>query len=241
MSAVLEVRELQKTFGGIAAVDGVSFDVHEGEILGIIGPNGSGKSTLFNCILGQLAPTAGDVHLDGRAGDRHAALRSQPARREPHLPAPADVSAAHRARQSDPRRPGAPRHDALAPVRPRATPGLAAAADRMIEFFRLEHLADEQGRRPELRPAEAARRRDGVHGGAAPRAARRAGRRRQPDDAGEPARPAEGDQRRAARDLRRHRAQHGIRHGAVLAASWCWPRAASSRRASRRRSAAIRK
>jgi len=67
MSAVLEVRELGKRFGGIRAVDGVSFDVEDGEILGIIGPNGSGKSTLFNCILGQLSPSAGDVRLDGRA------------------------------------------------------------------------------------------------------------------------------------------------------------------------------
>src|SRR6266849_1074514 len=66
MSSVLEVRDLRKSFGGIVSVDGVSFDVAEGEILGIIGPNGSGKSTLFNCILGQLRPSAGDVHLDGR-------------------------------------------------------------------------------------------------------------------------------------------------------------------------------
>ena len=41
--------------------------MNEGEILGIIGPNGSGKSTLFNCILGQLQPTAGEVRLDGHA------------------------------------------------------------------------------------------------------------------------------------------------------------------------------
>jgi branched-chain amino acid transport system ATP-binding protein len=67
MSAVLEVRELGKRFGGILAVEGVSFDVNEGEILGIIGPNGSGKSTLFNCILGQLRPSTGEVRLDGRA------------------------------------------------------------------------------------------------------------------------------------------------------------------------------
>jgi branched-chain amino acid transport system ATP-binding protein len=67
MSAVLSVHNLSKRFGGIVAVDGVSFQVAKGEILGIIGPNGSGKSTLFNCILGQLMPTAGEVRLDGRA------------------------------------------------------------------------------------------------------------------------------------------------------------------------------
>ena len=66
MSTVLEVRDLRKSFGGIVAVDGVSFAVEEGEILGIIGPNGSGKSTLFNCILGQLQPSDGDVRLDDR-------------------------------------------------------------------------------------------------------------------------------------------------------------------------------
>jgi len=67
MSAVLEVRGLEKAFGGIRAVNGVSFEVREGEILGLIGPNGSGKSTLFNCILGQLAPSSGEVRVDGRA------------------------------------------------------------------------------------------------------------------------------------------------------------------------------
>ena len=66
MSPVLSVHNLSKRFGGILAVDGVSFEVNEGEILGIIGPNGSGKSTLFNCILGQLAPSSGDVRLDGQ-------------------------------------------------------------------------------------------------------------------------------------------------------------------------------
>ena len=59
MSAVLEVANIRKSFGGITAVDGVSFDVREGEILGLIGPNGCGKSTLFNCILGQLTPSGG--------------------------------------------------------------------------------------------------------------------------------------------------------------------------------------
>jgi branched-chain amino acid transport system ATP-binding protein len=66
MPAVLEVFGMKKRFGGITAVDGVSFEVREREILGIIGPNGCGKSTLFNCILGQLSPSAGEVRLDGR-------------------------------------------------------------------------------------------------------------------------------------------------------------------------------
>jgi branched-chain amino acid transport system ATP-binding protein len=65
MNPVLEVRGLTKSVGGIQAVDDVSFEVRQGEILGLIGPNGSGKSTLFNCILGQLRPTAGDIRLDG--------------------------------------------------------------------------------------------------------------------------------------------------------------------------------
>ena len=60
-ATVLQVANVSKHFGGIAAVDGVSFEVREREILGIIGPNGSGKSTLFNCILGQLRPSAGAV------------------------------------------------------------------------------------------------------------------------------------------------------------------------------------
>ncbi|NEM83859.1 ATP-binding cassette domain-containing protein, partial [Escherichia coli] len=76
MTAVLDVRDVKKSFGGITAVNGVSFDVQEGEILGLIGPNGCGKSTLFNCILGQLVPSAGEVRVDGKlvTGQRPADL-----------------------------------------------------------------------------------------------------------------------------------------------------------------------
>ena len=65
MSAVLEVSNLRKSFGGIAAVNDVSFKVREGEILGIIGPNGSGKSTLLKIICGILKPTEGSVYVEG--------------------------------------------------------------------------------------------------------------------------------------------------------------------------------
>ena len=58
---ILEVKEVTKTFGGILALNRVSFDVHEGEILGIIGPNGSGKTTLINCITGFIKMTSGRV------------------------------------------------------------------------------------------------------------------------------------------------------------------------------------
>jgi len=60
---VLTVTELSKRFGGFSALNGVSFEVTEGEILGLIGPNGSGKTTLFNCISGALAPTAGSIRF----------------------------------------------------------------------------------------------------------------------------------------------------------------------------------
>jgi branched-chain amino acid transport system ATP-binding protein len=56
---------LTKEFGGLVAVDDLSFAVQEGEILGFIGPNGAGKSTTFNCVTGTYPPTAGTVYYDG--------------------------------------------------------------------------------------------------------------------------------------------------------------------------------
>jgi branched-chain amino acid transport system ATP-binding protein len=118
---ILEVRDLRKRFGGITAVDGVSFEVREGEILGIIGPNGCGKSTLFNCILGQLHPSGGRVILEGQdvtglspseinlilAGQEHKGTMVS------RLFGPRDV-------------------------------GLTGEANRTIAFFRLGHLAEEK-------------------------------------------------------------------------------------------------
>jgi len=65
--SVLSVRGLRKSFGGVKAVDGVSFDVADGEFLALIGPNGAGKSTCFNIINGQLAPDSGDVRFTDRS------------------------------------------------------------------------------------------------------------------------------------------------------------------------------
>jgi branched-chain amino acid transport system ATP-binding protein len=63
--ALLEVRDVTLRFGGIVALDGVSFDVEEGQISGLIGPNGAGKTTAFNVITRLYKPDSGDVLLDG--------------------------------------------------------------------------------------------------------------------------------------------------------------------------------
>jgi len=63
---MLEVRSLTKRFGGLVAVNGVSFEVNEGEILGMIGPNGAGKTTVFNMLTGIYRPDEGSIRLDGR-------------------------------------------------------------------------------------------------------------------------------------------------------------------------------
>ena len=65
MTPFLEVKDVRKSYGAIRAVDGVSFTVAPGEIVGVIGPNGSGKTTLFNAILGQIKPTTGQVAFCG--------------------------------------------------------------------------------------------------------------------------------------------------------------------------------
>jgi len=57
----LNIKDLQMHFSGVRALDGISFNVNEGEIFSLIGPNGSGKSTLFNCINGFCIPQKGNI------------------------------------------------------------------------------------------------------------------------------------------------------------------------------------
>lgn len=66
MSALLSLENVTRTFGGLHAVDGTSFNVSEGEVLGLIGPNGAGKTTLINVITGVHPATSGKVVFDGR-------------------------------------------------------------------------------------------------------------------------------------------------------------------------------
>jgi branched-chain amino acid transport system ATP-binding protein len=143
MTAVLEVSNLTKSFGGITAVNGVSFDVRDGEILGIIGPNGSGKSTLFNCVLGQLQPSEGEVRVDGKltTGMRPCDINRLGVSRTfqllqvfPQLSVRDNLILAGQEHQGS----------MFSRLIGRADAGLGPAADQMIEFFRLSHLADEK-------------------------------------------------------------------------------------------------
>jgi branched-chain amino acid transport system ATP-binding protein len=145
MTTVLEVNGVKKHFGGIAAVDGVSFTVEDGEILGIIGPNGCGKSTLFNCILGQLAPTAGSVKLDGadvtgmnpeQMNKRGVSRTFQLLQVFPELSVRENLILAGQEHQGT----------MLSRLFGARDAGLTAAADRMIGFFKLNHLADARAR-----------------------------------------------------------------------------------------------
>jgi branched-chain amino acid transport system ATP-binding protein len=66
-SPLLSVSAISVRFGGIIALDGISFDIAAGQIAGLIGPNGAGKTTLFNCLSRLYEPTAGDIHIEGRS------------------------------------------------------------------------------------------------------------------------------------------------------------------------------
>ncbi|MBX4954553.1 ABC transporter ATP-binding protein [Rhizobium lentis] len=138
---ILSVRNIGKSFGGIRAVDNVSFEVGKGEILGLIGPNGSGKSTLFNCILGQLTPDTGDVAVNGRnvSGMRASDLNKLGVGRTfqqlsvfPKMSVLDNIILA-----------GQEHHGTmLSRLFGPGDAGLTAEAERMISFFRLGHLKD---------------------------------------------------------------------------------------------------
>jgi branched-chain amino acid transport system ATP-binding protein len=139
---VLSVSDISKRFGGVRAVDGVSFDVAPGEILGLIGPNGSGKSTLFNCILGQLRPDSGEVKVNGRSvsGARACELSKLGVGRTfqqlsvfPQMSVLDNIILAGQEH----------RGGLLSRLIGPPDAGLTKEADRLIAFFRLAHLRDQ--------------------------------------------------------------------------------------------------
>lgn len=143
MQPVLEVTGISKHFGGVTAVDGVSFKVYEGEILGIIGPNGSGKSTLFNCVLGQLQPSEGHIRVDGHdvTGLRPCDLNRLGVSRTfqllqvfPQLSVRDNLILAGQEHEGG----------MISRLFGPRDAGLTASANQMIEFFRLSHVAEEK-------------------------------------------------------------------------------------------------
>jgi branched-chain amino acid transport system ATP-binding protein len=64
---LLAVRDVSVVFGGIVALNGVSFNMHKGKVLGLIGPNGAGKTTLFNCLSRLYQPSSGDILMEGQS------------------------------------------------------------------------------------------------------------------------------------------------------------------------------
>src|SRR5947207_15077055 len=64
---LLAVRDVRVVFGGIIALNGVSFDMDQGQILGLIGPNGAGKTTRFNCLSRLYQPSSGDILMEGQS------------------------------------------------------------------------------------------------------------------------------------------------------------------------------
>lgn len=140
---VLEVTNLHKRFGGVRAVNGVSFHVNEGEILGIIGPNGCGKSTTFNCILGQLEPTEGEVKLDGKVitgMTPHKLNRLGVSRTFQLLQVLGNLSVRENLILAGQEHSGS----MLGRLFGRSDAGLSDAANQMIQFFKLDHLADQK-------------------------------------------------------------------------------------------------
>ena len=75
MSALLEIREVSKSFGGVQAVSRVSLDVRQGEILSVIGPNGAGKTSLLNMISGFYHPNSGTIVFEQRDITQYAPSR----------------------------------------------------------------------------------------------------------------------------------------------------------------------
>ena len=141
-------RDVTKRFSGITAVDDVSIQLHEGEILGVIGPNGAGKTTLFDLISGFLIPDAGRILLDGHDITTHAAAAACHARARPLVPGRPAVRRAHRARRDLRRaRPSAadlgpdPR-DALDPRRHQPSASSSKRADELIEIMGLDDYRD---------------------------------------------------------------------------------------------------
>ena len=148
---VLEAHGLVKRFGGVLAVDDVSLELNDGEILGLIGPNGAGKTTVFEILSGQLRPNAGRVRMHGTdISDWPAYRRSafglgrsfQAARLWPGLTVEETISLAVSRRV---RSPGVLVTMLCSPTVGRAEKRVAAAADEVLDMLGLGDYKDQLG------------------------------------------------------------------------------------------------
>ncbi|MFC4246420.1 ABC transporter ATP-binding protein [Natribaculum luteum] len=147
---ILEIRDLEKRFGGIVAVDGASFGVEQGSITGLIGPNGAGKSTTFNCITGVHTPNAGSVVFDGeeitglepyQVANRGLVRTFQIAREFPEMTVLENMMLAPKGQL------GESLWRSVAPVARgevvEQEEQMRERAWEMLEFFEIDHLAEE--------------------------------------------------------------------------------------------------
>lgn len=145
---LLATRGLSKNFGGIQALDDVSVEIDDGELVGLIGPNGAGKTTFFNCVTGFLEPTAGSVYFDGEevTGYSSAELAHEGMVRSfQHSRAVTTLSVLDNVRLAAPDHPGERTFRALA-----GTDGvveyereITRRAEELLERFDLAQRADE--------------------------------------------------------------------------------------------------
>src|SRR5256714_15690992 len=111
--ALLDVRQVSVSFGGLQALSEVSIDVQVGHVTGLIGPNGAGKTTLFNVVTGLLGPNSGWVALDGRDITRrkpHQRTRLGLGRSFPRLPTGRNLPSREQRRVAGADRPARRRH-----------------------------------------------------------------------------------------------------------------------------------
>ncbi|NBS64314.1 MAG: ABC transporter ATP-binding protein [Betaproteobacteria bacterium] len=138
---LLQVTDIRKHYGAIRAVDGVSFEVHPGEIFGVIGPNGSGKTTLFNSMLGQITPDSGRIQLKGEDVTRLGPLelsRRGVGRTFQTLQVFGRMTVRDNLIVAAQEHQGSMFSRMFAP----SDSGLGARADALIDQFRIRHVAD---------------------------------------------------------------------------------------------------
>ncbi|WP_458190495.1 ABC transporter ATP-binding protein [Haladaptatus sp. NG-WS-4] len=139
---------LTKTFGGLTALDNLSIEIEEGDLVGIIGPNGAGKTTFFNCVTGVLEPDRGAVEFDGAeiTGDAPHQLAHRGMVRTFQLTRELKtMTVTENVRLAAPNQPGEHTIPALRQSNSmkRREAQVADEASRLIDRFELDHLADE--------------------------------------------------------------------------------------------------